>query len=124
MINEKIFQSIFDELSQYLFENWKSLVVYLEYGVASYSFTFFVKKEDEYVNCYDIPNVSEDLIDKSFEKIDLLVREERMKNEGSLWTNMTMVISSTGDVHVDFDYSDLSEGSYQYFKEWKAKYIN
>ena len=43
MMNEKIYQSIYDELDKYLITGWDKLVVYLEYGKASYSFSFFLK---------------------------------------------------------------------------------
>ena len=60
MIKENIFQSIFDELSKYLLPEWKKLIVYLEYGNASYSISFYIQRKKEYIKCYDIPNVSEE----------------------------------------------------------------
>ena len=50
------------------------------------------------------------------------MNEERMK-EKELWSNMTMVIEPSGFMHTDFDYTDLTEGSYVYKKAWKAKYL-
>lgn len=32
MINDKVYQSIFDEVSKYLPNDWGKLVVYLEFG--------------------------------------------------------------------------------------------
>lgn len=48
---------------------------------------------------------------------------ERDKIKGELWSNMTMVIDSDGNMHTDFDYTDLSSGTYQYKKAWKKKYL-
>lgn len=123
MINEKIYQGIYDELSKYLASGWEKLVVYLEYGNASYSFSFYVKTKEGYVKCYDLPDVSEKALDSSFKKIDKLVSKERNKDKDELWSNMTMIVTTSGDMHADLDYTDLSEGTYQFKKDWKKKYL-
>lgn len=123
MINENIYQYIYDELSKYFTPNWSNLIVYLEYGNASYSFMFYIKEDDKYVKCYDIPNVSEKEIAKSFANIDKLISRERNNQEDKCWTNMTMIVTKTGQMHTDFDYTDLSEGNYQFKKNWKKKYL-
>ena len=61
-------------------------------------------------------------LDLNIEKIDDIVSKER-KNEKDIWTNMTMVIDSSGKMKTDFDYTDLSAGTYQYKKNWKTKYL-
>lgn len=123
MIDDKIYQNIYDELSKFLLVNWEKLIVYLEYGKASYTFSFYEKIGSEYIKCYDIPNVSEDDLFASFKAIDKLVSIERAKEKGELWSNMTMVVTSLGDMKADFDYTDLSEGTYEFKKEWKKKYL-
>lgn len=122
MMNETVYQDIFENLEKYLSQSWEKLVVYLEYGINSYSFSFYVKENGEYVKCYDIPDVSDSELAESFRKIDLLVAPQR-NNKDSNWTNMTMVVDSSGNMHADFDYSDLSNGTYQYKKDWKNKYL-
>jgi len=123
MINEMIYQAIFDELSKYLTVDWNKLIVYLEYGEASYSFAFYIHAGDKYIKCYDIPGISEKELAKSFSNIDKLVSKERDKEKDRLWTNMTMTVTKTGQMHTDFDYTDLSEGTYQFKKSWKKKYL-
>ncbi|MBP3804161.1 MAG: DUF600 family protein [Oribacterium sp.] len=122
MISEKVYQSIYDELDKYLIAGWDKLIVYLEYGKASYSFSFYVKANGKYVKCYDLPEVSEDDIAASFKKIDKIVDKERKKNKDE-WSNMTVIIEKTGKMHADLDYTDLSEGTYQFKKSWKKKYL-
>lgn len=122
MTNKTVYQSIYEELNKYIMSGWEKLVVYLEYGNASYSFSFFVKKGKEYIKCYDLPNASDEELFKSFKKIEKLVSEERSK-EKDLWSNMTLVIENSGDMNADFDYTDLNEGAYQYKKNWKKKYL-
>ena len=36
---------------------------------------------------------------------------------------MTFIVDSKGKMKTDFDYTDLSEGSYEYKKAWKQKYM-
>ena len=123
MIDDKTYQRIYDELSKYLLPGWKKLVVYLEYGEGSYAFSLYEKIGDGYTNGYDLPGVSEKEIDTSFRKIDKLILKERKKEKGDLWTNMTMIVTKSGDLKADFDYTDLSEGTYQFKKNWKKKYL-
>ncbi|HIU12899.1 MAG TPA: DUF600 family protein [Candidatus Fimiplasma intestinipullorum] len=122
MINDKIFQMIYDELSKYLPEQWTKLVVYLEHGEASYSYSFYVMKDHQYTKCFDLPDISEDDLLNSFKRIEKEVSEERNHLE-TKWSNMTMVINSEGNMKTDFDYSDLSQGNYEYKEAWKKKYL-
>lgn len=121
-MNETVYQNIYEELSKYLMPGWEKLVVYLEYGNASYSFSFFVKNDKDYLKCYDLQGVSEDKLAKSFKKIDNLISKERGKRK-DVWTNMTMIVDNKGNMHTDYDYTDLSEGTYQFKKNWKKKYL-
>ena len=123
MLEEKTYQKIYDEIYIFLTSDWEKLIVYLEYGEGSYSYSFYEKTKSGYVNGYDLPEVSERAIDNSFKKIDKLVLKERNKDKDDQWTNMTMVVTKTGDMHTDFDYTDLSEGKYQFKKNWKKKYL-
>jgi len=40
MVDNSIYQYMFDEISKYLLNDWERAVVYLEYGQNSYSITF------------------------------------------------------------------------------------
>ena len=122
MINEKIYQNIYDELDEYLISGWDKLIVYLEYGKASYSFSFYVKADGKFVKCYDLPDVSEEKLAASFKKIDKVLDKERKKSKDN-WSNMTVIVEKCGKMHADLDYTDLSEGTYQFKKNWKKKYL-
>ena len=43
MMDEKIFQIIFDEVAAFLPNQWSEVVIYLEHGEDSYSYAFYVK---------------------------------------------------------------------------------
>lgn len=123
MINDRIYQSIFDEVSNYLPSDWNKVVVYLEYGESSYSISFYVKQSGNYIKCYDINGISDDDLYQSFKKINNDIVIQRDMVAGEKWSNMTMVVERSGKMNVDFDYTDLTERAYQYSKEWKKKYL-
>lgn len=123
MINEKTYQIVFEEVQEFLPTGWDKAIVYLEYGETSYSISFYSQKNGKYTKCFDLPNVAESDLYAAFRRIDKVVSAERKKMRGRLWTNMTMIVESNGQVHTDFDYTDLSESSYKYSKEWKKKYL-
>lgn len=123
MMNEKVYQTIFNTIAPLLPESWDKLVVYLEYGEDSYSFSFFYSDGKKYIKCFDIPDISEEALFAAFKKIDQVVLPERNKTNADLWSNMTMIVDADGNEHTDFDYTDLSSGTYQYKKSWKKKYL-
>lgn len=123
MMQKKTFQTIFNEVSKCLPEEWNKLVVYLEYGEDAYTYAFYVQINGKYVNGFDIPGASEKKIADCFKKIDMTVLKDRKASKDELWTNMTMIVGATGTMHTDFDYTDLTEGAYKYKKQWKAKYL-
>lgn len=123
MINSELFQEIFSELNKYLFNEWEKLVAYFEYGNSSYTFSFYEKIHGQYINCYNLPDITIEELTKSFDQIDNLLSKERNKEKEDLWTSMTMVVSESGDMHTDFDYSDLTEQPFERKLEWKAKYL-
>lgn len=122
MINHKIYQLIFDEISNFLPDEWTKLVIYLEHGEEAYSYSFYVKINGEYVKCFDLP-VSEEKLFAAFARIENNVSKERCKLDNH-WSNMTMIVDDRGNMKADFDYTDLSNGNYQYKKAWKKKYLD
>ena len=122
MMDNKLFQKVFNEIATLLPSKWDKVVIYLEHGEESYSYSFFVENAGAYTKCFDMDNFSEDEMFTVFSKIEKIVSIERVKCK-ALWSNMTMVVDSTGAMKTDFDYTDLSNGSYQYKKLWKKKYL-
>ena len=123
MLSGEIYQVIFDEISEYLPNFWEKLIVYLEHGQESYSYSFYVKENGKYIKCFDLKEISEDKMYASFARIEKIVSEERKKFCKEVWSNLTMVVNSDGKMKMDFDYTDLSLGNYEYKKNWKEKYL-
>lgn len=119
------YQELFNLIQPYLPTGWKKVVLYAEYGVASYSIEFFVKTTaDEYIKCFDLPGIDEDALLDTFDEMDEVYSAQRTElPKSSIWTNATIVIDSTGKMNADFDYTDLTEDGYAYKQNWKLKYL-
>lgn len=122
MMNDKIFQMIFDEISVFLPSEWTKLIVYLEHGEEAYSYSFYVKVNEHFVKCFEL-GVSENELFAAFARIEKAVSKERSKLD-KCWSNMTMVVDDEGNMKTVFDYTDLSHENYQYKKEWKKQYLD
>jgi hypothetical protein len=122
MIDNKMLQTIYDEIDKFLPSNWEKLIVYLEYGKTSYSISFYIGLSGKYIKCYDLPDVTDDDLADTFYRIDKVVSKERNQDKEP-WSNMTVVIDNNGRIHADLDYTDLLKDSYKYNKEWKKKYL-
>jgi hypothetical protein len=122
MMNDMVYQAIYNEIEPLLPKDWDKLIIYLEYGIASYSMAFYVGKKDNMIKCYDLANVSEEKIMNTFDRIDKIVSPMRDALKKDKWSNMTIVVNDNS-FKADFDYTDLSSGSYKYKKGWKKKYI-
>lgn len=122
MMKDSIYQEIYNVIEPLLPKDWEKLILYIEYGMASYNMSFYVGRKNNMVKCYNLPDLTEKEILEAYAQIDKIIAPER-KGELEKWTNLTMVVEDDG-FHVDLDYTDLSQGSYDYKKKWKRKYID
>ena len=124
MMQNKLFEILFNEVGRYLPEGWDSLVFYLEYGADSYAYNLYLLKNDDYENILNLLNVKIKDVQESIRRIDEIVSSYRDSTKGELWTNLTMVIHSDGHIYsFDYDYTDLTDCAYSYKKKWKKKYL-
>ena len=91
-MNDKIYQLIFDAVSDFLPEEWTDLIVYLEHGEEAYSYCFYVKTHGKYIKCFDL-NIPEEKLLAAFARIEKKVSTERNKLD-KCWSNMTMITVS------------------------------
>lgn len=119
------YQELFTLIQPYLPTGWTKVVLYSEYGEASYSIEFFVRMPDGvYTKCFDIPGIDEEALLDTFDEMNEIYIDQRNDlPKTSIWTNCTITVESTGKMGADFDYTDLAEGSYEYKQAWKAKYL-
>lgn len=125
------FEIIADKIQDILPIGWKKVVFYAEVTDDSYEMFYYVftTESDKPIQCYDLPElyeIDEDQIDAVFDELYDPLREEQVGliAEGKEpWTNYTMVLSDDGSFKVDYDFTSLEDGGYDYRKAWKKKYI-
>lgn len=128
---DKFFEKIASRLQPVLPVGWNKVCLYAEIAEKSYEIFFycFINGTDGAVQCYDLMEeyqIEEEEIDEAFEDIYAileLIWQELKKLEEKTWTNYTLIFESTGRFKEYFDYTDLENGSYEYKKKWKEKYL-
>ena len=125
MSSRNYYQEIFDLVLPFLPESWQKVVLYAEYGEDSRCIEFYVKDaEGHYTKCFDILDAADDELLDAFDEMDEVFEAQRQElPDGSVWTSSTLTVTSAGRLDADFDYSDLSESSFEHKKEWRARYL-
>ena len=125
------FEIIANKLQDILPQGWKKVIFYAEVTDDAYEMFYYVytSEIERPIQCYDLPDsyeIDEDQIDKVFEDLYEPLREERsaLIAEGKEpWTNYTLALSNDGSFKVNYDFTSLEDGGYEYRKAWKKKYI-
>lgn len=119
-----VFQSIFDKLQDYLPQQWDQIIYYALYMADSYSMKFYIRRGDEITDCFHLPGISRVRLAKTFMAMDKDITAARKElAQKDLWSVMTMVVDSQGNMKTDFDYTDISESSIEYVRQWEKKYL-
>jgi len=124
-MNESIFQSVFDELQDFLPENWKKIILYAGYAGDSYSMKFYTDcGEGVFMDCFSQKGANKAQLIKLFMKIDRILSSERKKlGADNRWSVLTMIVDEGGSMKTEFDYTDISENMIAYEQEWKKRYL-
>lgn len=126
-----VFEKIAHRLQRVLPAGWNKICMYAEISEKSYEISYycFVNGKSKPIHCYalvDEYQIEEKDIDEVFADINQLLKPFwKQSNESGkeAWSNFTLVFESTGKFSGYYDYTDLSEGSYNYKKVWKDKYL-
>lgn len=124
MMENNIFQNVFDLIQDYLPDGWNKTVLFVGYTTGSYTMKFYTKINSDYIDCFRFEGVAKTDLIKTFMKIDTLLKAERNRlPEKDKWTIFTMSVDSTGAMKTFFDYEDHSEDMIAFEKEWEKKYL-
>ena len=120
------FQKIYELLSTVLPNSWKKVVFRAEYRDGNYTMKYYVKdSDDKYIDCYDIPNTSEDDIVNTYIEIDKLLFPIRQKLEpNKRWNVITCVIDSDGNIKTEYSYDDIEKDYSSFINKWKKQYLS
>lgn len=127
-MNENISKEIAAELQAIIPADWKKIILYAEMTETSYEIFYycFVRDSLEPIQCYDLPksyDITEEKIDAGIERIAIIIKDEYNLTLDK-WSIFTFILKENGNFKIDFDYTDLTDGSYDFKKEWKVKYLN
>lgn len=128
---KKSFEMIAEKIQMVLPKNWSKVCLYAEIEEDSYEMFFycFLQGENKPIQCYNLEekySINEDDIDEIFYQINQILKPEWLElkeKEKDVWSNLTFILNDNGEFFGEYDYSDLSNGSYDYKKEWKNKYL-
>lgn len=95
--------------------DWDRLVLYGELDESSYEFFYYVKVDGCYIQCYDLPNVSEEDIDELFGALYAIC----IRNKDSDWSSFTLTVESSANFSIDYTYGEPDVDR----DKWKAKYL-
>lgn len=126
MSENAMLQNIVSILERTLPDAWESVVLYAEYLEDAFSIEYFVKTRvvDNYIKCFDIPDVSRSTLLNDFIEIDKVIAPEREAlSPSKRWSTMTLVLQSNGKFRIDYDYSDVADSAYARKKKWKVRYL-
>lgn len=124
-MSDNIFQTVFDEIQDYLPDGWRNLVLFVAYTEGSYSMKFYYSVEqNHYADCYSIPGVTPVQLIQTFANLDKLFSKERNELlKEKKWTVMTITVESNGTFKTEYDYTDVSGNMIAYQRDWERKYL-
>ena len=125
MMNDTIYQKVFDTIDPFLPKGWTDIVLYVGYTVGSYTMKYYVRDVDgKYTDCFSQNDISKSSLIKAFVKIDKLLTDERKQlDDKHKWSVFTLIVTNKGLMKAEFDYQDISKNAIQYENVWKEKYI-
>ncbi len=124
-MEEKIFQTIFDKVVDFLPAGWINMVFFAGYTTGSYTMKFYSESGDKkFIDCFNMPGVSKASLIKLFMEIDNDLSAQRKElTPDKTWTVFTMRVDSNGHMKTYYDYDDHSEDMVAFEKDWEAKYL-
>ena len=129
---EKLYNKIANTLNETIPEEWDKIFMYGEIleDVGEAFFNYYPKGSNESVYSHDIPHLFE-ISEEEYNKLwlQLLDNLEELHNffkesGQEVWTNLTLILESTGKFKIDYDYTDLSNADdVERHMIWDYKYL-
>lgn len=130
---EFLYSEIANKLNEIIPTVWSKILFYAEVepGVVNHYYCFYEADSGDLVQFGDIANkysVDENAL--KLEELKLTSFAEELNNEFAnnnqrCWTNMTLILKRSGEIHIDYGYENLNDNSIVYRrKQWKKKYLS
>lgn len=117
-----VYQQISDEIIKVLPNNWQKVCLFGTLSQSSYEFFFYVKVNNEYVQCFSLENVSNikrNEVSKVFRRLYDVLKSDKMVLSSN---GFTFVMTADGKFHVDYEYNEI-DNIIAYTNTWKKKYL-
>ena len=119
------YQNIFDIVRPSLPENWTRIVFFFAFMLDTCEIMYFVQLNSmEYVDCFHLNQDREELVSKLsrlYKEVQYGMKEITAEK---IYSVITVVIDADGNMHADFDYTDITENFDSYYNSWMNQYIN
>lgn len=120
---ENIYKEIAKNLVTVLPENWEKVCLYCQLTKDSYEFFFHVKVDGNYIQNFDLEKsykITRKEIRDCFKNLNTVLRSDY---ESKNYYVMTFILTNNGKFTTEYEYTDYSEKSLEYKKNWKEKYL-
>lgn len=120
---ENIYKEIAKNLVTVLPENWEKVCLYCQLTKDSYEFFFYVKVDGNYIQNFDLEKtykITRKEIRDCFKNLNTVLRSDY---ESKNYYVMTFILANNGKFTTEYEYTDYSEKSLEYKKNWKEKYL-
>ena len=112
-------QAIFNEVQQYMSNDWKQIAVYCAVLDNMHETKFYADFGRGFIDCFDM-GIDTDTLLNIFSNIEKPLMEQREQlPKKKRWSVFTMMVSNTGDVNAKFDYSDIRNRTIEYGMNWE-----
>lgn len=131
-VMEQLFQKIASKIYEIIPEDWDKVYLFSQVNehASEVYFYYYPKGKSKPIYLFDIIELFE-YEEKEFDQLryDLVnyfeeLWQEFRNNGQEEWTNLTLILESTGKFKVDYDYTDLSDvDDYEQQLIWEYKYL-
>ena len=117
------YNKIAENLIMVLPNDWENVVLYTQINNDAYELFFHVKVDGNFYQCYNLDKVfgiTNDQINETFNELYKLMLPDW---KDKVWFVCTFILNKNGEFIVDYEYTDYSESTLKYKKDWKNKYL-
>ena len=122
-MKEMDYNKIAENLIMILPNDWEKVVLYTQINNDAYELFFHVKVDGNFYQCYNLDKVfgiTSDQINATFDELYKLILPDW---KDKYWFVCTFILDKNGEFKVDYEYTNYSESTLKYKKDWKNKYL-
>ena len=116
--------NVFNKIEKYLPNGWQKCCFYAAYTVGGYTMKFYVKNvEGKYIDCFNLGVDENDLTFLFIDIDDIIFPQREALDEKNKWSVLSIFVNADGKASANLDYTDISENTIGYQRDWEQKYL-